>query len=224
MQRLVGLFVVWQLIFLVAANVLFLLWPAVPQPYGNATGQWQGWSLYAPDVPKRAGFVAVELRWKDRPAVKLRSDNEPDDLLHFFRPPGTGRLLNYEAHLRLVLLTWTPQDAAAEPEVWRKEVADAVRRWGRPMQAYLGWRRDRYLRDHPGTPPPDELILWVRLYEIGPPGQTPWTWPGPTEVPLVRWRPGAPLREGYLPVEMYDVTVWPYDAARPAFLPVQGEP
>jgi hypothetical protein len=88
---LLGGFIVWQLGFILAANLLPLLHQARPPENGtpalgpearlsaggrvlgmleaalghwsNLTGQLQGWSLYAPFVPTQAAFVAVELRW-----------------------------------------------------------------------------------------------------------------------------------------------------------------
>jgi hypothetical protein len=227
LQRLAGLFVAWQLVFIVAANVFFLLHQVALRqadgapgvaitflaralgPYAEATGQLQGWSLYAPDVPHRVGFVRTELRWADGRSVKLPARNEPDDFSHFFRAPGEGRLLNYELHLRLMLLTWTPEDGAKHADRWRHLVADELRLRGSALQAYLAWQRDRYLREHPGETAPGELILWVYLYDIGPPGQTPWSWPGPTQVPLARWRPGREPGRGTLPIEAYDPAAWP---------------
>ena len=43
------------------------------------------------DVPHRAGFVGVELRWPGGKSVKLPGVTEPADLEHFFRAPGEGR-------------------------------------------------------------------------------------------------------------------------------------
>jgi hypothetical protein len=225
LQRLVGWFVAWQLVFIVAANVLFLVTGGLQglSLYAEATGQLQGWSLYAPDVPHRAGFVGVELRWPGGKSVKLPGVTEPADREHFFRTPGEGRLLNYELHLRLLLLTWkTPKDDAS-PATWQKRLEDELRLRGPAMRAYLGWRRDRYLRDNPDTPPPDEVVLWVRMHDIAPPGQSPWSWPPPLEVPRARWRPGHEPGEGYLPLESFDITAWPYTEKTRRFLPVRTE-
>jgi hypothetical protein len=89
---LLGLFVVWQLVFLVLANALefiphhvhrldeFTGYREVPPEDANATptiralaaaidcwsqltGQYQMWWLFAPDFPRQATFPAVELRW-----------------------------------------------------------------------------------------------------------------------------------------------------------------
>src|SRR4051812_16227705 len=109
-QRLVGLFVAWQLLFLLAANAFFLLQrvahrepgePATPLtaaaetlpkltwPYAQLTGQWQGWSLFAPNVPRHAALVFTELRWADGERVRIESTEQPDDLKHYWRPLGT---------------------------------------------------------------------------------------------------------------------------------------
>src|SRR5258708_4470638 len=90
-QRLVGVFVLVQLLFLLAANGFFLVQrvvapapgeasagiaetlPALTRPYAELTGQWQGWSLFAPNVPRHAAFVAVEYRWADGGRVRVDS-------------------------------------------------------------------------------------------------------------------------------------------------------
>jgi hypothetical protein len=97
-QVLLGLFVVWQLIFLLGANVLefiphrpverdeltdfresnhlssqsrgLLGWVAAPTDlWAEATGQYQVWWLFAPHVPTQATFLAVDLRWDDDSAL-----------------------------------------------------------------------------------------------------------------------------------------------------------
>jgi hypothetical protein len=74
-----GLFVLWQIVFLTVANALRLAadarphlttipWAAVGrigQRWAEVTGQPQQWSLFAPDVFENLPFPAVELRWDD---------------------------------------------------------------------------------------------------------------------------------------------------------------
>jgi hypothetical protein len=211
--------VVWQLVFILAANFLSILPEksaagpaAVTNCWAELTGQWQGWSLYAPFVPHQAVFLEVELRWDNnltRPAppagsVRLRPANEPDDPYHYRRPVGTFRLPQYPANLSLVLWAWDGADYARDPEKWRQEIAKAVRNKWRPTLAYLRWALSQYERDHPGRAPPRQVILVGRLYSIPPPGEAPWHWDGPHEVPLARWQPGSAVPEDRLPLESYD--------------------
>jgi hypothetical protein len=89
-----GVFIVWQLVFLVVANVLDFFphrvhrldeltnfrvlpagsrcpWPlvhavaSVTDRWAHLTGQYQMWWLFAPDFPAQATFPVVELRWDD---------------------------------------------------------------------------------------------------------------------------------------------------------------
>jgi hypothetical protein len=239
-QVLLGLFICWQLMFILVANFVSLVPPARPEPeapaedqkpgrkigrdavafLGNVTrpwqeltGQWQGWALYAPRVPHQAVFLAVELRWDDDPrwpseapnsVPALRSEIEPPDPAHYFRPFGTFRLAQYQANLSLVMWDWNAQEAATKPEVWRRLLADAVRQQWRPMEAYLRWRMLAFERDHAGLPPPRQVLLLARIYRIPPPEQRPWIWDHPVEQALARWRPEVDVPPGFLPVESYN--------------------
>lgn len=90
--------------------------------WGEVTGQWQGWALFAPNVPTASSFLALELRWhapksiaRDAvseggstpcppPAiartVTLKSRFEPADPAHYWIPAWWEmRLYNYEWRL-----------------------------------------------------------------------------------------------------------------------------
>jgi hypothetical protein len=217
LQRVLGGFVLWQLIFALSANVFFFLQrtystpmvpilPAVTSRWAEATGQLQGWSLFAPNVPTQAAFLMTELRWPDGRSVKLLSPTEPANLDVFFRAPGAARLLNYEAHLRLALLSWSPAEVKERPERWRQHVEGEVRRRGEAMRSYLQWRHREYVQEQPDAPPPSELVLWVRLYDIPGPQASSASWGEPALVPLMRWRPGVAAPAGFIPYEWFDVT------------------
>lgn len=223
---LLGLFILWQLLFLPAANFLSLF-PAPPSAAGTTeggsvlratirrwsdwTGQLEGWALYAPDVPKRAVFIATEFRWDDdsrwpveRPREVVRSEIEPADPMAFYRPFATFRLPCYEANLGLVMWTWDECDFAEHPEEWRTRIAEAVRRSALPAQAYLRWRLQEFRCAHPEHAAPEQVVLLGRIYAIPPPGTRPWAWAGPFEQAVARWRPGVEPPPGYLPVEAFD--------------------
>jgi hypothetical protein len=229
-QVALGLFVVGQLVFILAANFLPLLRialgkvsPAAERPvalavegtgyWARATGQLQGWSLYAPRVPTQSVFIAVELRWDDdarwpAPAGArrevLRSAIEPDDPHRFFRPFGAFRLHGCEADLSLVAWSWDTDSGDRDPEEWQRRFAAAVRKDWPLMQAYLAWRCRGYRRDHPDEPGPRQAILLARIWYIPPPGQRPWSWTGPVEQAIARWRPVEESAPGDLPVEAYN--------------------
>lgn len=180
--------------------------------WSNLTGQLQGWSLYAPHVPMQATFVAVELRWDEDdiwPAERvqrlcLRSEIEPVDPAHFYRPFVTFRLLAYEANLGLVMWNWSAESAAKESEVWRQRLAAAVRKGWKPMRAYLQWRQQAYEREHPEMAPARQIILLARMYHIPTPGREFPARPEAVERPLARWRPGTEPAPGFLPIESFN--------------------
>jgi hypothetical protein len=229
-QVILGLFVLGQLVFILAANFLPLLQAALVKQsapgseaiglvvegtryWGSWTGQLQGWSLFAPAVPKQSVFLAVELRWDDDPhwpaasgkrRVLLSSPFEPADRNSYFRPFGSFRVLGgYEAQLNLVALAWDAESHAADPEEWHRRFADAVRRDHPAMQAYLAWRLRRYREEHPEEATPRQVILVGRIYRMAPPEQ-PWSWSDPVEQPIARWRPWEKPAPGFLSIDAFN--------------------
>ncbi len=237
-QIWLGLFVVWQLFFMLAANGVDLLQrlglvareiePAIPSKavgrftegghvlefldgvgyltarWGQLTGQPQGWSLYAPFIRREITFLALELHFdSSQEPVKLLSANEPADPGHFFRV-AKSRLHQYEYRIEIALPSYagkTPEELA---EIWRTLIQDRVQRDWRYLLAYAKYRLTGWQKEHPGLPPPREVILSVRVYRIPPPGTEPWMWIGPEERPIARWRPGAPTDGEHLPLEAFD--------------------
>jgi hypothetical protein len=252
---LLGLFVAWQLAFILAAN-LFEFYPhrvhrideltsyrellagtenpnpvvhalaSVTDCWGQLTGQYQMWWLFAPDFPPQATFPVVELRWRD-PALKpvrLQSVLEPADTAAYFHAPGTAdRLLHYEVNLGLGYAYCTEDEAAKDPANWRRLHRDMVQSQWKSMRAYMRWRMNDYLAAHPEAPTPDEVRLLIRTYPTplaGPPrgsrGQA-------VDHPFARWRPARTCPPDQLPVEGFDVVSgqfvslpWPADQL-PAF-------
>lgn len=205
-QVVLGLFIIGQLIFLPMANLCGLFQWAQPklvenhQPlhvvheitsqHGRMTGQVQNWRLFAPEVPTKAAFLTVELRWLGPPprAERLPSFFEPNDPFHYLHGPGSGdRLFHYENRLSWPFMAWDRESVAQRPEEWQQYLADDVRRQGLALRAYLRWRMMQYQQEHPGTPLPDEAILRVRLYPTRAPGQE--VSPDCVEMPLARWSP-----------------------------------
>jgi hypothetical protein len=214
---LLGLLITWQLVFMLGGSFLAFWSSCHPGPnrvtaamagvtdhWAALTGQWQGWSLYGPSVPTQSAFVVVELRW-DHATVRLGTDTEPQDVHNYFRPFGSSRLAIYESYLGLVLWGWDVEAAARESEVWNERLAEHVAKEWKPIHAYLRWRLEAFQRDHPDAPPPTELVLLGHIYRIPPPGPEPFSWSGPLELPLARWRPRTSSLTQQLPIETYNL-------------------
>lgn len=142
--------------------------------------------------------------------VYLLSDNEPRDIHHYFRL-GHFRLRRLEGQIDkdfFVPPGKTPEDMT---DKWRLEVFDRVRAQSAIMRAYLEWRWNRYFVEHPDCATPKQVILHVRLYRIPPPDTTPWTWEGPEDRPLARWRPHVRYIPGKPQVEVYDLIAERFD-------------
>lgn len=261
-QRLVGLFVVGQLVFLVYGNALGLPlygrflglspnppeapWdladaPTVTDPdtsivhisppvarlaapscrWGELTGQWQGWSLFAPSVPSQGAFLELTLSW-DGPlgpdgeaTVTLHDPFEPADLTHFVRLTGTNmRAFNYNWRLGSPLLNWGMLDQL-EMTFWRLGLHDFLRRQHRPTLAYLRWRLRQFQEQHPGVPLPEQVVLSERLERPPPPQSGPVAAPTAVVQPWVRWHPGQPARPGSLDLEMFDPVTQRFEPVSP---------
>jgi hypothetical protein len=142
--------------------------------------------------------------------VYLLSDNEPRDIHHYFRV-GKFRLRRLEGHLDLDF--YVPPDKSAEDmkDQWRQRVFERVRAQAAVMRAYLEWRWTRYHLQHPDRDTPKQIILYVRLYRVPPPGASPWTWEGPEVRPIARWRPHVRYVPGRPQVEVYDLIAGRFD-------------
>jgi len=173
----------------------------------EATGQLQGWSLFAPIFPPQAGFVAVEFRWNDGSHDRVHSRFEPSDPLHYARPPGTdSRLFNYESRFVILPAFWPESKLGPDGEPgqleWSQAITERARVQWKSMHAYLRWQRDRYVKEHPDSPPPAEAILLVDLYVTPGPGDRPWAPKGPVARPLARWQLEVSPPPGFLPIEV----------------------
>jgi hypothetical protein len=246
LRVLLGLFVVWQLFFLAAANLVPFVPhgkpaegelsdsrsnPQLPDMQGpaqeainvvagsaecwaRATGQVQAWWLFAPTFPDESTFPAVELRWDSPssaaartqrlPPVRLGSVIEPADPRNYFHVPGSfDRLFHYEIRLGLIFWGWSEQSLKEHPDLWRQAVENRVRHQAKSVRAYLRWRIARFQAEHPELPPPQQAILFIRLYKT-PPSGSALQWQGPFELPLARWLPEQDSSPGVLPIQMCD--------------------
>ena len=221
-QVLLGVFILGQLLFLLLGNAVpFLLsgiepetvqsMPAAPlrgvrsltDGWVQLTGQGQNWSLFAPLVPLRAMFVALEVDCPDGPerVIRLLSEFEPDEQGWYFHFPGSGdRLFHSEKELAWPLAAWAvdPDRVVREPVQWQEYLTQEVRKHWRAYRAYLTWRSGSCCHR------PESVVLSVRLYPPSVAGQMP----AEKDIivfPVVRCRldhEGEP--DATLPLEVYD--------------------
>lgn len=227
-QVALGLFVTWQLLFLIFGNYLFVVglrigaaeenneqptWfpaaakivrscQAIPQGWEELTGQIQYWRLFTPVVTE-GDFPVVQIGSQEQ----LPSIFEPEEPLHYFRPPGgSDRLYTYQANMVLVFAGSEENPRVPEDEhkewlaVLKEERVKRLRKNWKALMSYADWR---IRRAHPDGVPSAEITILVRSYFTLDPGKES-RWHGPVEQPLARWRPGAASAPGYLPIEVYD--------------------
>jgi hypothetical protein len=181
--------------------------------WSQLTGQPQSWRLFAPNVTDTIPFVAVELVWDDPPAERrlLLSENEPADVRRYVKL-GHFRLRRAEAVFDC-LSAASENPFRADSLAWADGIRDLMREEHAFVHAYLRWRLDRFLRQHPDLPPPAEVILYVRIYRIPPPpGPSPWQWEYLGQHPVARWLPRAEPDPGHLPIEVYNPVVDRFEA------------
>jgi hypothetical protein len=142
------------------------------------------------------------------------SDNEPRDKQHYFKL-GHFRLRRYESCIDI-----SPASADKEPDsvvdAWREDIENRVRDRWRMMQAYMIWQLHRFMKDHPDSPAPRQLILWARIFRVPLPEEAPkaWNWLGPEWHPVARWQPNAVWSADLLPVEMYNPVANRFESVR----------
>jgi hypothetical protein len=200
-QIALGLFVLTQLGFLFASNLLWLLrrnetsatleaiaWPT--DCYADVTGQAQGWSQYSPNVAHQTVFP--RLIWQgasdgapDSPdSVVVLSDQEPANPEAYVRPIG-NRLACYEATILLPLVSWN-ESAAAEPEKWRTYLRQEMHKRRAMIEAYFRWQHKRLNAERSARAGNSPVVLWARVWRVSPPGQSPVKWTRPEMIPVVR--------------------------------------
>lgn len=236
-QIALGIFVVWQLVFLVGYNSIVLLREVrlLPQPAENRTlalraidgaadvfyhwslvsAQWQKWELFL-NMPSQCAFLDVELRWDGAQAdpgpIKLTSFSEPADPDNYIHWPGSmDRLFYYEFSLGRPLLYWNETFVREAPAIWRQTYFNEARAHDKPMLAYLRWRLRRFQRAHPELPPPRQVLLSVRLQRTPPPVAPPEDWQHVVELPLARWFPEKDHAPDDSELEFFDLVSHRYE-------------
>jgi hypothetical protein len=143
----------------------------------------------------------------------MLSDNEPRDVNSYLRL-GLFRLRKYESNLDVVLKKKENETEQQKKERWLRKIEDKMRRDWDCILAYLKWRKEAFKRAHPDLPPPRQVIMHVRRYDIPKPtgNEEPWGWDGPHSEPMARWQPppddraGARVhwQAGFRELEMYN--------------------
>lgn len=258
---LLGAFVVWQLVFLLAANVAGVVrglppevlryemadgaWrdsldrtrlPAkgtsdraaqshgiirVTDRWSEATAQWQGWAMFAPNVPASSYFLTTSLRWNDPTAgdseavrqIDLPSPYEPTDPKNFWLPAiTTSRRFNFEWRLVLAVEILAARDRAARAGADPAKIDEPLREWtarqAEPLRAYARVRHREWLAAHPQERPADEVVLLVGEFRRAD-TSAGLDWQKLPLRPLVRWRPtplesNEPPRTAVCDLELFD--------------------
>jgi hypothetical protein len=154
--------------------------------------------------------------WRRQPdtAIVLLSANEPKDVRRYVKL-GRFRLRRYESNIDVSLAS-ADKNPNAVVDSWRENIEDRVRDHWRLMEAYMRWRLRDWSQEHPGLPEPKQVILWVRIYRVPPPEESPspWSWQGPEWHPIARWQPGAEWTPEHLSVEMFNPVVERFENLR----------
>lgn len=157
--------------------------------WAEASGQEQGWSLFAPGPPPYSAFVAVEFSWADGTSDTLLSDYEPRDPA---RPPLRAPLIrcrHYHFEVQFVYPAWyaSPEAVAEFPQTWA-DLPDTVRASGAEIRAWLRWRLNDYLAAHPGRGRPVSAVMKHRYIPTPHPGAAADSPRPVAERPYARWR------------------------------------
>jgi hypothetical protein len=229
---LLGVFILFELIYLPAANVIKLVPLRLPESRGELDDdiQLRGKAYVEPVQRALDGLGAAMCRWGELtgqaqgwslfaplfghqaslPSVwmspeTLNSPFLPDDPNFYFRWPSPRcRLFNYEYRLTLLYWTWSEESERDRPEEWRKAAVDRVRRQNRSMLAYLRWRTAPYFTALPSVPPNLTVTLWAELVPSPPPADPSAMRKPPDSQMLARWLPGQVSPSGWLPVQAFD--------------------
>jgi hypothetical protein len=163
--------------------------------WAEATGQGQGWSLFAPRFGEAGTFLTLDVLFEDGTRTELRSHFEPADPDHYVRFDVLNyRLFYREMSYALIYSTWTPESFSKQGEEWRQVIRKHVVALRRSLSAYVRWRLANEL--------PGAIVkeVFVNVRVILPPKDG--TRPGTATVPLAKWdaerlAPFDPVRERF---------------------------
>jgi hypothetical protein len=190
--------------------------------WSGASGQEQGWSLFAPGTPPYSAFLAAEFHFADGSSETVLSEFEPTDKRNPApRAPLLGnRPFNNQEQLIYAVMFLPPEEVAelyVPPEGLAtlrecyRELPKAARANRGPARAWLKWQARQFAASHPGRGTPVAVIMKHRYVPTPRPGEpADWTRPA-AQRPFVRWHPASDSLEGY-------------DALGGRFVPLEGKP
>lgn len=223
---LLGLFVLWQLLFMLGESTCQLVGTVTPEEnsnvrtvlhpfclvtgaYARLTAQGEHWGMFTPRPAPHSAYLVVEL-YDDAgagPTLVLSDLLEPEDLDDYWQPLGSSdRLLKYQ--FELVKPSLVIDDAELRrlfPAESREFVFDVVRKNWQLIRAYLLWRLRKYEEDHGAVKPPASMVLAVKAYRTPLPGQSQSARSKPVLLPYARWVRALEDSPDFLPVEAYDI-------------------
>jgi hypothetical protein len=228
---LLGAFILFQLLYLPAANFIKLVALRLPESKGELDDDIQLRGQQFPDrvqtLADAAGTAFV--RWGELtgqaqgwslfapifghqaslPATGfdgpgIYSDFIPKDPSKYFRLPWSNcRLFNFEYRLALLYWTWTAERMREEPGLWRRAGLMRVRRQQRSLQSFMNWRLHQYVTANPTAPPPTQVTLFAQL--LPAPDLDLETGPRTRfGFWIARYLPGTQAPAGCLPVQAWD--------------------
>ncbi|MEM1067786.1 MAG: hypothetical protein AAGI63_02740 [Planctomycetota bacterium] len=174
--------------------------------WGQRTAQPQRWSLFAPNVAKQTGFLALELKWHDvESSAWLYSDDEPVDSTSYWRASG-NRFHNVEQNLRITFAVSQGESNDDARQRWSHQIQRKLETDCDVMMAWIRIRLIDFYADYPDVATPDEVILHCRGFQIPAPGQRVESPSAavPYSLAIARWRPKLDVPVGVLPMEAFD--------------------
>lgn len=134
---LLGVFVMWEIVMIPAANLSSLWWPEhtsettserIAGRWNDLTGNHQGWPLFAGESPAVSPFPAVRGQWVDGHTLEVRSSFEPVDAeFPIRRPLVANRVFNLEMVATLYHLSLSPDLTASEKRQLGQETQKRAR-------------------------------------------------------------------------------------------------
>jgi hypothetical protein len=240
-----GVFILFQLIYLPAANFIKLIALRLPESTGELDDDIQlhgqqfsdrvqsladilgtAFVRYGELTGQAQGwslFAPIFGHQASLPAVGIAPQgpepHAPPSDIYFRLPNSRCRLFNYEYRLALLYWTWDKKTFEENKDAWRKAVFNRVKRQHRSMMAFLRWHCERALQAYPTMKNPERADLWATLIS-GPPISDPTLFNRDRQAfPIAVWKRTEVVPAGMLPVQARD----PYSLEL-IWLPIEDEP
>jgi hypothetical protein len=238
---LLGVFILFQLVYLPAANIIKLFALRLPESKGELDDDIQ---LHGQQFPEPLQTVAdatgtAFVRWGELtgqtqgwslfapifghqaslpmvilPNATLRSEFSPMDPDSYLRLPSSScRLFNYEYRLALVLWAWERSSYEENRDRWHQAIQKRVARQHRSIQTYLAWRTHGFAL---GNSP---VYLYAELVPNPPLHDPSFERAAALPFPLAIWEPG-----GHSSYNLQALANWEIPSGKKTWLPIEDEP